>query len=238
MKRLLKVYLLNIFKQKSFYICLAIDLFLSVIIGIIASKFSDQPGPTVGANLPGIFTVTIIPAIYITIFATSDFTDGATKNFIARGYTRRQLLYGKYLASIIAIFTFFIVEGIVHTLGYMGNGFGFDEIFVIKMVGAIISSFAAIGFYVIVSNTLEKLSMAMTFNIILLSFFPMVSSILNSLLKIDFNIQGYWVTSLFSIIPETNAGIIDLLKVLGLTVGYLIILFELSNFIIKRKEVK
>lgn len=238
MKRLLKVYLLNIFKQKGFYICLAIDVVISVLIGIISSKVSHDTTTTIASQLPSVFTVSIVPTIFITLFVCSDYTDGATKNFIARGYTRRQLLLGKYFAVLIALLVWFLVEALVVIIGYAPNGFGFDNTFVILLIGYIMASIAGAGFFVITSNTLEKVSLALTVNMLVSSFIPIIATILIATLKINFDIQAYWVTTLGALLPEKNAGIMDLVKITALSLGYLVLLFELSNVIIKRKEVK
>ena len=70
------------------------------------------------------------------------------------------------------------------------------------------------------------------------TFIPTVLVLITSILKLNFPISIYWITQLYTLIPEEGAQIIDLIKVIGLTILYLILLFELSNFIIKRKEVK
>ena len=238
MNRLLKVYLINIFKQKGFYICLGIELFFSVIVSILASSFGATPPVLVADGILEVLQVGIIPIIFITLFVCSDFTDGATKNFISRGYTRRQILYAKYIASVIAIFTFFIVDSLFAFIGFRKNGLGFDEHIIICIIGYLIASLAATGFYVIVSNTLEKLSMAITTNILIYVFVPALCLLADRLLKLDFSTSTYFVSFLTGLLPPKNATINDLLLVTGLSIGYLVLMFEISNVIIKKKEVK
>lgn len=237
MGRLLKVYFMNIFKSKGYYICLLINILLSIVLPYIANIVTKAPSTTVAKEIVGILGVGIVEVIYITIFVCSDFTDGAAKNFISRGYTRRQLLYVKFIASLIAVYVFFIVQaGLLFAIYH--NSLGFDNSTIIYIVGALISTMAAVGFYVIVANTAEKLGLAIAINIVFFSLVPSLILLLMVILKTDINLSQYWVTTLISLVPSEGAKMMDLLKLSGITLLYLVILFELSNYIIKKKEVK
>ena len=238
MNRLLKVYLLNIFKQKGFYICLFINLLFTVLLPYVAELFVKSAAIPVADRIIQLVDVGLIAMIYITIFVCSDYTDGAAKNFISRGYTRRQVLYAKFIASLIAVFSFFALNAIVTFAVFFDNGMKFDKSKIIILIGSLIASVAAIGFYVITSNTIEKLSTAITVNVIVYSLVPAAFLLIMTISKIDFDISNYWITGISGLIPKENAGITDLLKVIGITTGYLVLLFELSNYIIKKKEVK
>lgn len=239
MGRLLKVYLMNIFRQKSFYICLFIDILFAVGIPLLSSLVLKAPNTIPVANriLQGL-GVGIIPLLFITIFVCSDFTDGAAKNFIARGYTRRQLLFAKFITCLIAMFVYYLVEAIIILILFSKNGLGFNSSNIIMIIGSLIAIVAAIGFYVIIANTAEKLGAAIAINILVYTLMPTVFVIIPVLLKTDINLSKYWVTSLSSFLPEKGATIMDLLKLSGITIIYLVLLFEASNLIIKRKEVK
>ena len=114
---------------------------------------------------------------------------------------------------------------------------GFEAGNLLYILGSLMTSVATIGLYVIIANTAEKLGPAMMINIILPTVVGLVTPLLTKLFKLSFDLSNYWVTGLtglMSKVPTTS----ELLQVFGISIVYLIILFELSNFIIKRKEVK
>lgn len=238
MKRLLKVYLLNIYKQKGFYICLFINMFLIVLVPYLSTTLVKGDPTPLSTRIISIVSVGLIELIYITLFVCSDYTDGAAKNFISRGYTRRQILYAKFIASIVAVFSFFLINTLVTIIVFYKDGLGFDKSSILALLGAIIASIANIGLYVIIANTIEKMGSSMTTNILVYTFVPTIITLALNLSHANIDLLFYWIGNLPSLIPVKDASILDLLKVTGMTIGYLVLLFELSNYIIKRKEVK
>ena len=238
MSRLLKVYLRNIFKQKGYYVCTGISLLIGVIIPFIISLFIKSTDTiTLASRIVDSFKVDIIIVIYITLFVCSDFTDGTAKNFIARGYSRRQILYGKYLASLIAVGVYFL-GCLAFTLAFFAkDGLNFTISDLYMILAAIATAVASTGLYVIVANTAEKVSTGIAVNIIMFSFFSLLLEGLTTLLKLNINLSNYWITGLTSLMGE-KAVLVDLFKVICIAAVYLVLLFEISNFIIKKKEVK
>ena len=238
MGRVLKVYLQNIFKQKTYYICAGISLLIGIILPFFLTMFMKGVDETTLADkIVDSFKIDILLVIFITLFTCSDFTDGTSKNFIARGYTRRQLLYGKYFASLIAVFIYFIVGAILNFIFFAKDGISFSSSDFLMILAALVTVLASVGLYVIVANTSEKVSAGITINIILFSFAGLLFTGIQSLLKLNVNIANYWIPNLNQLMPK-NAGMVDLLIVVGISIAYLVALFEISNFIIKKKEVK
>ena len=238
MKRVLRVYLQNIFKQKTYYICAGISILIGVVLPFVLSLFiKSEEAMTFGSRLVSSFKLDIVIIIFITLFTCSDFTDGTSKNFIARGYTRRQLLYGKYFACLIAVGVFFVACALLTFVFFAKDGISFGKSDFLMIIAALVTATASIGLYVIMANTAEKVSTGMMINILLYSFAGLLFTGIESLLKLDFSLSNYWVSGLNGLMPE-NAGFTDLLLVVGVALVYLVLLFELSNFIIKKKEVK
>ena len=238
MKRLLKVFLQNIFKQKGFYVCLGISVAIGLIIPFILGLFikSNDLNMAFSQRLIDCFKLDIILVIFISLFVCSDFTDGTAKNYIARGYTRRQILYAKYIAILISIFIYFIACMLLTFALYAKDGVNLTSTNILVLVGTCIATMAMAGLYVVIANTAEKLSAGMTFNIIIYSFAGLAFTGIGALLKVK-DLENYWLPNIANTMPK-NAGIVDLLFVIGIAAIYLVVLFELSNFIIRRKEVK
>ena len=240
MNRIIKVYLKNVFNQKGFYICLAINIAMNIIIPFIVGIFTHSNGDaTVSSKIISILSgaVGIVEVIFITIFVCSDFSEGATKNFISRGYTRRQVLYAKFIVSMIATFVFLLTNILGTFIFYGKNEMGFDSSIILYAIGAIAALVANVGLYVVISNTVEKLGIAIATNLILPNVVNMVFPLISLAAKTDIDYSKYWITGLTELMSNTPS-FKEMLWVVAISLVYLVILFEVSNFIIKKKEVK
>ena len=237
MNRIIKVYLKNIFTQKAFYVCLGINC-LVILIGFITTFFvKSDVVHTAGSEIVSVLTsgIDIIITVFITLFVCSDYTDGAAKNYISRGYTRRQILTSKFIVSLIAVGVFYLAEAFLAFVLYAKNGLGFEPGSLLQVLGSFAAATATTGLYVVLANTIEKLGTAMMINIILPTTIGIVFPLLSKL--VNFDISKYWVTGLPDLMSDVPT-ISEFLLVLGISLAYLVVLFEVSNYIIKKKEVK
>ncbi len=240
MNRIIKVYLKNVFKQKGFYICLAISFMISIIIPFIFTIVMKSYGEVkvsneiIGTLIGG---VGIIETIFITIFVCSDFSEGATKNYIARGYTRRQVLNAKFIVSIIAVLAFMLSYIVGIFILYAKNGLSFDKTIIYYIIACLASLIANVGLYVVISNTAEKLGTAIAINLILPRAVSLISPLIGLISKSKINFSNYWITGLNNLLSETPT-LKETLIVVSFSIVYLVLLFEISNLIIKKKEIK
>ena len=122
MSRLFRFELRKLFRQPSFYICLAVLAgltFMSIYSTYALSKlFLSEAGipldPAALAGLGGVTAaeqmrralgssnVTLILGIFTALFVCSDYTEGTAKNIIGRGYTRSAWLTAKLGTILIA----------------------------------------------------------------------------------------------------------------------------------------
>ena len=240
MNRIIKVYLKNVFKQKGFYICLAINTIISSILPFILGELTGF-GESVSVSSEVLSAlasgVGIVETIFITIFVCNDFSEGTTKNFIARGYTRRQLLIGKFIVSVLATLVFLLayIAGIF--IFYGKNGISFDSSIILYIIGSLAALVANVGLYVVISNTVEKIGIAITANLLLPNVVNLLFPAINLIAKTKIDFSKYWITGLTNLMSNTPT-VKEMLLVVGLSIVYLVLLFELSNFIIKKKEIK
>ena len=240
MNRIIKVYLKNVFNQKGFYICLIVTFIMNVLLPFIIGSFTDIiTNGTVSGEVVSILSggVGIIETIFITIFVCNDFSEGAAKNFISRGYTRRQILYAKFIVSLIAVLAFLLACILGIFIFYSKNGIGFDKSSILYLIGCLAVIVANVGLYVVISNTVEKLGLAIAINLILPNVVGLIFSTINIMTKSDIDYSNYWISELTGLMSK-NTTFNEMILVVGLSFAYLVLLFEISNFIIKKKEVK
>ena len=240
MNKILKVFLKNMFTQKGFYICILISFFLNIALTFISGIISNTDNSiTVADQLRSLFGsgLDITQTIFITLFVCADFADGAAKNYIARGYSRRQILTCKFIVTLVGILVFYVIQIIGAFIFFSKNGLGFIPGDFLYILGCIASTIATVGLYVVIANTVEKLGTAIMINILLPSIIVLILPIITNVLNLKIELISYWVGNLAMIMSKIPT-IKELLLVVGISLVYLILLFEFSNYIIKRKEVK
>ena len=130
MGKLIKMQLRVMFHSKLFYVCLVLFLVMALLPSFIGSMILKSSNeimvlPEIENHL--ISGIGLIEMIFITLFCVLDFTEGTTKNIVARGYSKIKLLMTKYLVSAIGVFCMYGVYIIISFLLYFRNGLGYDS---------------------------------------------------------------------------------------------------------------
>ena len=131
MNRLIKFQVINMFKQKSFYVCLCLLILMGPILTFIGAFNTPnyetiKVMPQMVSLLSG--EISLLSTIFIALFCCLDFNEGTTKNIIGRGYSRTQVLLSKYIVSLIGLFSFYIISFIVIFCLFGINGLGFENV--------------------------------------------------------------------------------------------------------------
>ena len=238
MNRLVKLQVRNIFHNKLFYVCLGINVLLTVGFSFIAQFLSKDATGT--QMMPGIITILadgvgLIGMVFITLFTTFDFSEGTTKNIIARGYTKVELLFSKYIASLIGIFTMEIILVVLGAILYAKNGVGFESYMTMAIVVHLIGIVAYTFFYVTTSFILEKTASAIIVNMFVPNLIMLGLGIADSNLKV--HMSKYWIDSVASTFKENpTAGNMAFPVIMYLV--YIAIFIILGIYFARNKDVK
>ena len=237
MKRLLKLNLRNIYHNKLFYVCTGILLLLSAIFDYVFSIGSksntEQVLPEIASFLSS--EVGLVASIFIALFCCLDFSEGTTKNIIARGYTRAELMISKYLASIIGIFSMYGIVMIAYFLLFFRNGIGYNFDLVYPLINSVIGIIAYTVFYATMSILLEKNGSAIIACLIIPNIIPAVLSLIDAKLKLG--IGDYWMDSA-SRTFNNNPTLNNLGWSILYYVVYIIIFIIIGIKLFNKKEIK
>lgn len=118
MKKLMKFELRQLFRMKSFYICLLISMAftaLSVIVNVfIAKETGTQQGSALAFDsLLSVVSngqLEILLAVFVSLFICSDYMEGTIKNVISHGFSRGQVYFVKYIILILTGWIFAICD--------------------------------------------------------------------------------------------------------------------------------
>ena len=249
MKNLLKLQIRNLFHSKLFYICLAITL-LSPILDFIAEivvpkipSLSDEifeNGMTVSKVFPNFVDfmdggIGLIGKVFIAIFCCFDFTEGTTKNIIARGFTRTKYLLSKYITTIIGLFSMYLVVFIITFILFIKNGFGYDSSLIMPLVISIFEIIAIAIMFSTISILLEKNSSAIIACLFIPTGVTLLLTVCDSYLKL--NIGKYWIENISMIYTDKPETINLWLSILYYLL-YTLFFMKLGNYLFNKKEIK
>lgn len=226
------------FKQKSYYICLCLFILMEPILNFIGvfnttNYQTMKTLPLIEDLLSG--EISILSTIFISLFCCLDFNEGTTKNIIGRGYTKTELLFTKYITTLIGLFSFYIITSIITFCLFGLNGLGYENI----MLYSIINSIARIIAYTIFFSTISFILEKNGISIIACIFIPSIIQTITLLIdiKLKTNISKYWITNISNEFLN-NTNLTNLNYSIILYTIYIIIFIFLGIKIIKKREIK
>ena len=241
MNKLIKLQMRNLFHNKLLYVCLGLALLLYPILDFIMAKTMSsllniapmKVFPEIVSFItsePGIISV-----MFIAIFACLDFNEGTTKNIIARGYTRNELLISKYIVTLLGLLIIQVSVFLVFLILFASNGFGYEPDMLNKIIVGLFSIVANTLFYSTLSFVLEKNSSA----ILACLFVPRIFSAILSLIetKTKLSISDYWIEGILSsFLEKPTVG--NMLLPIILFIVYSLLFAFIGTKIMNKREIK
>ncbi|MCR5692140.1 MAG: ABC transporter permease [Eubacterium sp.] len=136
MARLLKFEFRKLFFQKSFYICGGISLILMIATMVISHMASlmiaegqllnpANDGVKAAVSAVDLSSIQLILPIFLPLYVCVDFTQGTIKNILARGFSRSQVLWSKYIVCQVAGLSIYAIHFVFALcLGSLLGGLG------------------------------------------------------------------------------------------------------------------
>ena len=247
MNKLVKFELRNLFKQKSFLICLLISTSL-IIIGILASNFlnkmAEQAGETdilLGVNAFDSFmgyvaggNLGLLLAISISIYFGAEASDGTIKNIIAKGYKRSEFFISKVICAVFMTLVFIITGLIFNYLMCMIMGIDLGSFDIYKFGCVSLAVIAEAIMFSSLSFIIFKTGANIVANICIPMLFPLSLSLLDVLLKLKIKLSDFWIENTFGLFINSS----KFLFMIIVSICYIIIFSVLGITLTKRKEIK
>ena len=234
MNRIIKLQFRNLFHSKLFYVCMGLTLLLNVGLSFL------EPGASTTKVLPQITSfmsseLSIISVIFVSLFSCLDFNEGTTKNIIARGYTRTQLLFSKFITILSGLLIMYLAAAILLFIMYIKNGLGYDSSFLYTLINSVVSIIAYTIFYSTISFILEKSGTSIITCLFVPNIINLVLGIIDSKLKM--NISNYWIDNISNNFLKAKT-LPNLTSSTIFYIIYIIIIIALGTQILKKKEIK
>ena len=261
MGALLRFEFRKLFRNKAFYICLAICVFLLVVNTVTNKIMADMMyeemkeayegmGMTYEYNFSALALIktafstntAIIEGVAVSILVCEDFAGDIIKNIYSKGYNRTQVYFAKLISSLTAfliillggmIISFVLGISLTGSLGTVGKNFAGSVICIYLL------AIAYFAIYYAINMIFKKLAPS----IILCILGPTGVTVLLvlgdlAINKENFSLSDYWVSG-----AMTNLGYTDVENkyiVTAIVVGILTIAAfgALSFFVNRKKDVK
>ena len=247
MSKLVKLELRNLFRQKSFLICLLISVAL-IIIGILASNFLNEMAKQAGEtelllgvnafdNIMGYLSgsnLGILFAIVIAIYFGSEASDGTVKNIIGSGFKRSEFFISKVICVVVMSLIFIIVSLIINYLMCLIMGidlgtFNFSTFSCVCLtIIALAIMFSSLSFIIF------KTSTNIVANICIPMLLPLVLALFDTLTKLNFKLSDFWIQNTTLLFTKSS----KLPFMIIVSICYIVVFIILGISLTKRKEIK
>lgn len=185
--------------------------------------------------------ISIIFAIFISIFITSDFSNGNIKNIISKGYSRFSIYISKlivvFISSILILYIFLFTSFII---SFIANGFKITNLsnLVTMLYFLVYQSIVHISiasiftmFSVIFDNTI----ISTLANLFILPMFTTAFQFISIIFKI--NVYSFWIPACSTVFNSLNTTKYDIFKGVIISSIYLIVSTSVGIYMFKNKDI-
>ena len=262
MSALLRFEFRKLFKNKTFYVCLAISIGLLILNTIISKvsadlmkEFAEEMGEsyiyefsalsllkTPLVTTMGLSNTVAVQVIALSIIVCEDFVGDIIKNVYSKGYSRTQVYFAKLISSFVAFFLILLggmiisfVLGIALTgeLGSVGKNY-VGSLFCILLL--------AVAFFIVyysICIIFKKVASSIVLGILGPAGLVIILTLLNLLIKNeDITLNDYWIygamNNLAAESVDNKAIIISIVVSIVTIIGFGCLSFFLNN----KKDVK
>ncbi len=255
MMNLLRLEFRRLFRAKSFYICLAISLVMIVISAattkmLLNMASSEEFGEAFGAMLqtPTSFSLlkstassslTMVLAIFLSIFVCEDYTSDTIKNIYAKGHSRDQIFASKLVSAVAAgliiilvsaLFSFAAGKVLFGKVGSMGKNY------VGSVLAELVILLAYATLYFAIAIALKKTGASIAVSILGPLLVGLLLSLANAAIKSDkISLTDYWLDGRLTILTQPDVPGKDVL--IGFVVGVVVLLIAAAaGFLVNRSS--
>lgn len=256
MKDLLKLEFRKLKRQKSFYIILIIMLAFTVIsmlttkllagladqINEIGEEFGETfsvAGESVLLGFLSAGNFSLLTAIFVGIVVCDDYENHIIKNIFARGYSRSDFYFAKFIYLVVATSIMFVasvaLSAVLSELLFGING----DIGKIALLISLqyLASLAGVSLYFFISVAVKKLGGAIALNIIAPSIVSLLLALADTVIKSEnFSLADYWLSAFTNTLSDMTVDTTKIIVCAALSVVYLLVFMLLGYKFNERTE--
>lgn len=242
-------------KSKPFWVCLLVCFLGAAMIPFalqqaVASGEPDVQGLSLSAveclcYSFGMPVLTLVAAVFTSIFVSGEFHHGTMKNYVSKGFPRGKIFLSKFLACAVAVSVMMAVFTVMQLisgtifLGFDPNGvFSFGTFFGM-LFGSWLLIMAYTAVFVVVGMSLRSNGAAIATNICLVSIFPTLLGAIDFLLGgFGIKVSQFWIGGNLNAVATMTPASGALLTGVIVAVAYLILANIGGIYLFKKQDIK
>ncbi len=232
MKRLLKFELHKLLRQKSYYICGAVMLFMSLmsilLLNLMNDAFAAEGIMAVSAAevcLSAISSACFITAsgVFVAINACGDFSERTIKNIYARGFSKTKVFFAKLITMLVAITAYFFVVLLFNfVMGciFFGNDAP-DGNYFLPLLGqyALCIGYSSLTFGL--SLAMRKLGGVIPITVLAPTVLALILSLIDAFAEFEtFTLSKYWLDNFMAELCVLGVESKRIWTIIGCSAGY------------------
>lgn len=253
MGKMLLFELRKLFRQKSFYICgivvtaiMILSVFMCYSVEQVmnhmdgmSNMMSEYNGCYMLLSAIPSASVSLILAIFISIYVCSEYSDMTIRNIIARGYTRAQFYVTKLVVScLVAVIYIVLVWLAAFSLGTLiwGMGDGFAPGMVLRNLAIqVLVTLGEVAMYHFFAALFQKLGAAIALGILVPTLMRPGVMAIDYLTKYKYDFADYFSTEALNNVANVAA---DHKTVLHAVIGGFVylVLFGVAGWLVSRRR--
>lgn len=263
MKNLIRLEFRKLFQMKTLYIFAGVIVaFLALNIGtykftefLLESASLETSGMDLGMFFAGPFdgkkflisalicTEAVISlAVVVSLINCSDYSSGAIKNIIAKGYSRMQILFSKITVSIFVTAIFTIISWLFGFLFgcafWLDAGSGWETILLYNLFTQLMLMIAYSSLFCFLASFIKKTAGTIVLSIVI----PITSEVLFTIINLivnekNFNISNYTVQGNITNLSSASASVSDITQGLIVAIVFFASFTALNVLISRKREV-
>ncbi len=256
MKRLLAYEFRKLTRAKSFYVCsiiMFVMAFLSLLVTrLVADTFSasfgevfDELGVQLTASYALISAIsntsfTLLVGIFVALYACSDFDMRTVKVIYARGFSKGQVYFAKYIFTMIAVsvmFSFALLTSFLSGVILYPSVGEFSDNFLLLLLGQWLTALAYGSFAFSLCLNIRRTGVSIAFAILGTSIVSLALSVIDAIMNIEFKLNEYWIDNFFVELTNVNTSVERIVIYLAVSVAYTAIFTIVGYFLNKQKEI-
>jgi ABC-2 type transport system permease protein len=188
--------------------------------------------------------LSLICAVFVSIFVAVEFNFGTMKNIVSKGFNRVQIYIAKFItssvAALIMLFVFMAVGGIVGTIlwGFDPNGTANVSNLITLFLTQALLIIAFTAVFVFVAMSLRSNGVSIAVNICAVVLFDVLLQAINFLIGNSITLSNYWIAGNISKLATLNPTGSDVTRGVIVAVVYSIAAILAGSTLFKKQDIK
>lgn len=231
MKNLLGFEFRKLWQQKSFYICGAVILIISILSialtrGLVSLSDGMMPMPSAAATMLSAVSsseFTLVCGIFITLFVCTDYRQHTIKNIYSRGFSRTQVYFSKLIACLAATAILFAATLLFNYIAglIVLNGPAEDGNYFGLLAGQLIYCLAYSALVFGIAMCIKRTGAVIAITILAPMLIGLVINLADLLAGLEnIRIGDYWIGNLITELSSLSTDVTRLLICIALSIAY------------------